>query len=182
MTTDDGYILTLYRIKCKDSSTEYQPTKGPLLLVHGFSSDSYSWSFNGEDPTRPNWAVQLAEEGYDVWMVNTRGTQMSKQHRDGLNSRYSEFPFWNFDNDDIAFRDIPAAVERVLEQNNSCQKITLVGDSNGAAVILKAMSNAPDARKYVQQAILRRPCFSPLPEGVYPGLNLQAYTDVSNGA
>ena len=37
------YELTLYRITADDAGTAIDATNGPLLLIHGFGSDSLTW-------------------------------------------------------------------------------------------------------------------------------------------
>ena len=44
-TTFDGYILTMFRIIADQDAAQIagQGAKGPLLLQHGFLTDSISW-------------------------------------------------------------------------------------------------------------------------------------------
>jgi len=45
--TDDGYYLTMFRIVGSldpaVQAANYPQPKGPLLLIHGFASDSITW-------------------------------------------------------------------------------------------------------------------------------------------
>jgi gastric triacylglycerol lipase len=43
VTTDDGYILSLNRIKAKENNTKV------ILMMHGLSSDSLMWLVNDFD-------------------------------------------------------------------------------------------------------------------------------------
>lgn len=149
METEDGVLLTVYQIKCKSDETRFKPKLGPLLLVHGFSSDADSFVRGFTDSSLPNWAVQMAEQGYDVYIANLRGTQTSKGNTNGQSAAFDDELFWNFDNDTVAQFDIPALVKHVIKENGRCEKVTLLGDSNGAAITLKALADATDAGRYI---------------------------------
>ena len=84
VTTDDGYELVLYRISRNPGCNADVPediSKGPLLFVHGFASDSSTW-FTKSDPERDHIGLQYAEEGYDVFYANLRGSAPSRTHSD----------------------------------------------------------------------------------------------------
>ena len=80
--TTDGYILTLFRIIADKhgDKIEGQGRHGPLLMQHGFTTDSISW-FDVSDVSRAALPVQLFEEGFDVWLGNNRGTRHSRKHQ-----------------------------------------------------------------------------------------------------
>ena len=40
VTTDDGYILTTFRITGKEG-TDYSPTKPPVIMNHGLTGEAY---------------------------------------------------------------------------------------------------------------------------------------------
>jgi len=98
VTTQDGYILNLPRIRVGE-------LRGPpVLLQHGlfmvtksFISNYVSWILllmlainvmlwlqDGITwlllPSKQSLAFLLAENGFDVWVANTRGTKYSRQH------------------------------------------------------------------------------------------------------
>ena len=54
-TTEDGYILTMFRIVGDQDGNqiEGQGSRGPLLLQHGFLADSISW-FHSSDKDLPS--------------------------------------------------------------------------------------------------------------------------------
>lgn len=73
--------------------------------------------------------LRLVDEGYDVWLGNSRGTLYSNKHdRDG---DWSIQERWNFDWTSMGLYDIPAYVNRVLEVTEK-PKLTLVAYSQGS--------------------------------------------------
>jgi pimeloyl-ACP methyl ester carboxylesterase len=133
--TDDGYILTAYRIPgpMRDGDTDQVlPKKGPALLQHGLLDEGGTWFFN--DQPLP---FHLADLGYDVWVSNSRGTTASNEHRyfaspqqkvrrieeekDDEEERYAMY--WNFTVHEMAEFDLPAMVNYIVEESGEEQLI-----------------------------------------------------------
>ena len=89
LVTEDGYILSIYRIpgKFTDDASEHKPA---VLMVHAQDCDMMEWFWN--DPSQAN-AFILANAGYDVWMGNNRGSKYSMAH---LTLSPQEHEFWDF--------------------------------------------------------------------------------------
>ena len=68
--SEDNYVYQLYRIPGK--AGEAATKKPAVLLMHGVECDSNFWT-----PNIPSNAPAfiLAEQGYDVWLGNNRGTR-----------------------------------------------------------------------------------------------------------
>ncbi|XP_029158382.1 lipase 1-like [Nylanderia fulva] len=81
--TEDGYILTLHRIPGGNASL-------PVLLVHGAFNDDSVWITLGKGKAL---AYLLADQGYDVWLANMRGTTYSRKH---ISLSTSDWKFWDF--------------------------------------------------------------------------------------
>lgn len=67
------------------------------------------WVWN--DAEKAN-AFILARAGYDVWMGNNRGTKYSKTHK---TLTTADKAYWNFYQEDMGTKDVPAFVDLVLE-------------------------------------------------------------------
>lgn len=57
-------------------------------------------------------AYLLADNGYDVWLANSRGTEFSKGHKT-LDSNSTQY--WNFSFHEMAKFDLPAIIDHILE-------------------------------------------------------------------
>ena len=67
-----------------------QQRRPVVLLIHGISLDSTCWVVN--DPSQ-SLAFILADAGWDVWMMNTRGNALSRSH---VTMKDSQANFWKF--------------------------------------------------------------------------------------
>ena len=115
MTTNDGYILTIFRITWGQES-DYTPTKPPIIFNHGLLGEAYSY-LGGRDysgfwsPHHKPWELMLSDLGYDVWMTNNRGTQYSQQHT-SLDAE-EDNQFWEFSWAEMGLYDVPANIKIV---------------------------------------------------------------------
>jgi len=78
ITTEDGYILKLFRIpNSKDSAFDHKSSslKQPILFQHGIFDSSDGWICNSAEKCFP---FILADLGYDVWLSNSRGINIVK--------------------------------------------------------------------------------------------------------
>jgi len=110
--TDDGYLLTIYRIpgKIGEPSTI---NKEPVLIQHGILDCADTWVLRGNESI----GIVLAEEGYDVWLANSRGNTHSKDHM-FLNADFDS-EYWQFSFEEMGEYDLPAVIEYILEQTSS---------------------------------------------------------------
>lgn len=171
VTTKDGYVIRLFRIVGRTETRRMtnHGEKGPLLLLHGFSSSAITW-FHRNDESMAVIPTQLFKEGYDVWIGSIRGTPYARDHVD-LDVDDDDWWYWDFDTSDIAEKDVYAMIEFIHKKSNSCQKITIVGHSAGTMQTFNLLSKARKADHYISQFIAMEPCIVPDITVYFPGLN-----------
>ncbi|KAB2610654.1 triacylglycerol lipase 2-like [Pyrus ussuriensis x Pyrus communis] len=104
----------------------------PVLLQHGLLMDASAWLLNPPDQAL---AFILADNGFDVWLANTRGTNSSRGH---TLLTPNDPAYWDWSWDELAAYDLPALFEYV--NNQTGQKLHYVGHSLGTLTALAAFS------------------------------------------
>ncbi|XP_077531071.1 lipase lipl-1-like [Haemaphysalis longicornis] len=134
--TEDDYILEIDRMPFGvDGDT---PTlRTPVLLVHGVVSSAADFVLN-EPHQSPGFL--LADRGFDVWLVNCRGTPYSNYHRT-LTTKDPEFWEWSFD--EIGRYDLAATIDYITHATGFLN-ITLVTWSQGFTETLVLLSTRPE--------------------------------------
>ena len=108
--TEDGYASQLYRIPGKAGEAAPSQAKPAVFMMAGVECDMNFWTAN--DPTVTP-AFVLAEQGYDVWLGNNRGTRFANYH---VNLSASHADYWNFSQEDMGLKDLPALFDYVLNK------------------------------------------------------------------
>jgi len=70
--------------------------------------------------------VRLADEGYDVWMANARGSWYSQDHT-SLSAK-DDNEYWLFNFGDVGYYDVPAIIETIREETGH-EKVYFIGYS-----------------------------------------------------
>lgn len=86
LITKDGYILTTFRIPCRKRCNE--SNESVVLLGHSLLGNCESFLLLAGD----SLPFLLADNGYDIWMLNSRGTHYSRRHKYLGNGE----EYWNF--------------------------------------------------------------------------------------
>jgi len=128
VTTEDGYILQLYRIP----KGKVDPNGKVCLFVHGVLDSADAWVLGWEDKS---YAFRLLNSGYDVWFGNNRGNKYSRKHKTLNPDSNSEF--WDFSYIELGKYDIPAMIDYVLLVSKA-EKLTFFGHSQGTMQIFFA--------------------------------------------
>ena len=193
--TEDGYELTMFRLTGlkKRKKVADQWSKGVVLLLHGFSKDAYTWfDHRRGDVSKPFLPTTLFERGYDVWLGNVRGTRYSITHPDydPINDNSDAKEYFDYEATVIAKNDIPAMVKLIMDTQSEqkdktgipCKKISFIGHSHGAALMLASMSYTVKSDRYVSQMIGMEPCLISAPDNYFPDLDGNDYLLISIAA
>ncbi len=138
--TEDGYILTIYRIPGlkKDPISS---TKPPVLFQHGIFDSSDGWVCNGEEHSLP---FIFAKNNFDVYISNSRGNKYCKEHEKYDNK---SFEFWQFSFHEMGLYDIPAVINYINSVNKSGEKIIYFGHSQGTSLMFSGLTQKFDFYK-----------------------------------
>src|SRR5690606_19015198 len=115
-------------------------TKGPVLLVHG--AGVRADIFN--PPTQKTLVQCLAEEGYDVWMENWRGS---------IDLSPNEW-----DLDQVARNDHPAAVRKVVELTGYQELKAIIHCQGSTSFMIAAVLGLiPEVKVIISNAVSLHP-------------------------
>ncbi|XP_052747154.1 lipase 3-like [Bicyclus anynana] len=135
VTTEDGYVLTVFRIprgrRCASGA------RGPpVLLLNGLLLDAETWLAAG-----PGAALGflLPDACHDTWAGSARGGTHGRAHV-RLDPRHAAF--WQFSADEIGRYDVPATVDYVLSRARAA-RLHLVGYSQGGGAALVMLAERP---------------------------------------
>ena len=138
IVTSDRYILRVYRIpgpKGTDAAEQTKEPKPPVLVVHGIIDSSDSFVCNEEELCIP---FVLANCGFDVWILNTRGNKHSRFH---LEYSTDDEEFWNFSFNEVGKYDLPAVFDYIYKLTQ--QRLIYIGHSQGTTAFLAGASSQP---------------------------------------
>lgn len=134
-TTQDGFVCNLQHLVNHNSTP-----KGPVLLVHGAGVRANIFN----PPTPKNIIAMLAEEGYDVWLENWRGS--------------IEFKPNQWDLDQVALNDHPAAVKTVVEKTGApAIKAIIHCQGSTSFMISAALGLIPEVKLIISNAVSLHP-------------------------
>ncbi|XP_066601259.1 uncharacterized protein [Prorops nasuta] len=146
VVTEDGYILSVHRIPHGTNETanaRNNGTKPVVLLVHGLLGCSADWILTG--PNR-SLAFLLADDGYDVWMGNSRGTTNSKNH---THLPVTSSQFWDFSWHEMGVYDAPAVIDYILDLTGQKQ-LFYIGFSQGTTQFWILCSLRPEYNEKIK--------------------------------
>ncbi|XP_045475155.1 lipase 1-like isoform X2 [Harmonia axyridis] len=143
VTTSDGYILSLYRVvPCNGTIGDT-----PVLLQHGICNNGAFWMLDG----KKSIPFYLVSVGFDVWLSNARGTEVSMRH---VNMTAADPKFWDFSFHEIAVFDIPALLDYIRKKTGGKRKVNFMGHSMGGTIQFVYSSMLPDHAKENVEAIV----------------------------
>lgn len=142
VVTEDGYILRLHRIPPKVN----KGPKKPVFLMHSAFSNSLYYL------NTPNISLgfYFADEGYDVYLGNVRGSKYSMAHK-WLN--IESLDYWRFSWHEMGVYDLPAMIDYTLKLSGS-DKCYYVGHSQATTQELVFLSMRPEYNDKIIQSHL----------------------------
>lgn len=99
-------------------------------------------------------AFELANQGYDVWMGNSRGSTFSLNHTK-FDYR-SDWRYWDFSFHEIALYDLPATIDYILEKSQR-KSLAYVGHSQGNLAMFILQSFHPHWAEKVKPFVALSP-------------------------
>jgi len=130
---DDGFSIQL---------TRYKGSKGPVILAPGFSIRASSFA---TDTVDENLVEALCRDGFDVWLLDYRG------------SIDSGSPLQPYTISDIARHDWPAAVRHVLAQTGR-PDLQVIAHCVGSMTLLMALlEGMPGVRSVIASQLTLHP-------------------------
>ncbi|KAK4538526.1 hypothetical protein CDCA_CDCA18G4551 [Cyanidium caldarium] len=148
--TEDGYLLTVFRIPHGRRGDDIPQARRPVLLMPGFMESCEIWVCRASHLALP---FLLAERGFDVWLANLRGSKYGCYHR-----RYGTrtVQFWDFGLDEMAHHDIPATVDYILGCSDA-KSVDYIGFSQGSGIGMAALSRHPTVADKVRSLVALAP-------------------------
>lgn len=135
VTTADGYILSVYRIKSQEFT---EPGAPVVFFQHGLLSCATTWVIHYPDIAP---AFQMVRNGYDVWLGNNRGTTFSRAHV-SLNPD-KDRAYWQYSFPELGDFDAPAQIDFVRKMTG-VEKLTYIGHSQGTTQMFYALATDHD--------------------------------------
>uniref|UniRef100_T1JZF8 Partial AB-hydrolase lipase domain-containing protein n=1 Tax=Tetranychus urticae TaxID=32264 RepID=T1JZF8_TETUR len=148
VVTEDGYILTLHRIVHPNASSAHLE---PVLLGHGLGASSSCWIFAA--PGENNLGFVLANQGWDTWLANFRGTRYSQQH---VKLNNGPGKYWRFSFDEMIKYDTPAFIHFILNKTGRAT-LAYIGHSQGTTIMTGFLSTNPGYGKVIKPYIALAP-------------------------
>lgn len=140
ITTEDGYILQIHRITGPGPRNSTVSRRGlPILVTHSLCSSSYDYIALGPDLAL---GYLLADNGFDVWLINNRGNEYSTNHTTLDPHSWIDHRYWDFTWHEMGIYDLPAVIDYVLN-TTGFQQVYQIGMSEGATQFYVMTSSRP---------------------------------------
>jgi len=123
-----GNIKYAFSDRPEENEIETSPV---VLLQHGIAQTSDVWVILGPEKAL---AYLLADEGYDVWLGNSRGTRYSFNHT-RFDPIQNKRQFWDFSFHELGVGDLTASVDYILNVTAE-ERLSFIGHSQGNTAFL----------------------------------------------
>lgn len=144
--TEDGYVLKVHRVYRKNS----KKVKPSVFMQHGLFASSADFLLTGKSKAL---AFLLADNDYDVWLGNIRGSRNSLRHK---RMSTESGKYWNFSFHEFGLYDLPAMIDYMLNVTRH-KKCYYVGHSQGTTSFIVMMAMRPEFNEKIIQSHLMAP-------------------------
>ncbi|KAL1513435.1 hypothetical protein ABEB36_002846 [Hypothenemus hampei] len=141
VSTEDGYILNLYRIPY--GLKEDKKNRSVILFVHGQSASPYHFTVLGRKIAPAYW---FADRGYDVWLFCARGVDCQNPRKHKTLDWDRDQIYWDFSFDEIGLYDLSASIDVVINKTGH-NKIFSVCHSMGCSSVHALLAERPEYNK-----------------------------------
>ncbi|XP_060519793.1 lipase 1-like [Cylas formicarius] len=146
ITTEDGYVLTAHRIPRGQGSNH--TNQYPIIITAGPCTVGEFLLLPGH-PEGIAW--YLTDRGFDVWLVNNRGTAHSRKHK--TLDPDSDAEYWNFSWHEMGVYDLPAVVDYILNVTTK-NKLFYLGYAQGATIYFVLNSERPEYNEKIAMGVV----------------------------
>jgi len=131
VTTSDGYILSLWHLVPKTTTTKV------AYFQHGLADTAWCF-FQLDSKSIP---FLLMKEGYDVWLGNSRGNNFSLKHKT-KDPKKKNSGFFEFTIDDYVKYDLPATI-KFIKSKTGGKKMSYIAHSQGSTIFFMLYMSNP---------------------------------------
>uniref|UniRef100_A0A224YY65 Lipase n=1 Tax=Rhipicephalus zambeziensis TaxID=60191 RepID=A0A224YY65_9ACAR len=142
--TEDWYIITMQRIPAGRGVIPggIRKRKPVVFLMSGLEGCSADYVAN---LPHQSLGFILADNGFDVWIGNVRGTKYSRH----LFLKRKHKKFWDFCLDEMIRYDLPAQIDGILYHTGEAA-LHFVGWSQGGGIMFGLLADRPEYNKKVK--------------------------------
>eukprot|EP00178_Gracilaria_changii_P009790 TRINITY_DN2842_c0_g1_i1.p1 TRINITY_DN2842_c0_g1~~TRINITY_DN2842_c0_g1_i1.p1 ORF type:complete len:199 (+),score=25.69 TRINITY_DN2842_c0_g1_i1:167-763(+) len=116
------------------------------MLQHGLMDSADAWLVGARGDSIASF---LFDQGYDVFLTNSRGNKYSREH---ISLTPDTKEFWDFSFQEMGQFDVPANLNEILRITGK-PNLTYIGHSQGTSQMFAALSDTDKASEYIKKRV-----------------------------